>query len=332
MLENSGQSYEYSLDSLVSNEIVDGEFYIENTDVSGKGTGYGVAGERIVYPVVSFVLGVYSSDGDESNETSEVVEINGETSYENYFVYNLSGGEGVQLKPESVNSKGETLTDETVSVNVRENQAFVETSYSETEEGFGPEFVGEGEEVLNVDLSALGLVLNDGDLTVRIVHGDAEIVSSTVALSSGETVSDSVTVSETETTEAKTEMNITVEKPEEELPEETNTTQQPIIVNAETVDLILTEEDKALISQEFGESSLRKTKSEIINGNLIVRYEIGKQWIEYSYDTSLSQPELESKMAVDRMKWLKDLSMQIKNRIAAQEQDQQTQTVESYSI
>jgi len=82
-------------------------------------------------------------------------------------------------------------------------------------------------------------------------------------------------------------------------------------------DLILSEEERKIISQTFSETTIKTTKAELVNDRIIIRYELGKYWIEYSYDSSITDEELEFLMETDRIKFLKDLaskSSQEKNR------------------
>ena len=403
IFENEGQTYEYNLDELVLEQTVNGNFYIENTGVSGIGEGYGIEGERQIYPEVSFVLNIYpaetSSENPEtatptettteepasepvieatettietqpeethpseaeletqpettSTEASPITgffvkafnfflsltptgraidegntEISGQASFGNDFVYELSGGEGVQLKPGSVFVNGATVSDETAQVKAEGNQVIVETSYSETENGFGSDYLGSGTKTIIIDLSSLGLVLKEGKLNTRIVYGNEEIISNTLNLIPGTTQVVSEDISN------ETEVNITIEVPV--VVPTVNVTNETIAINpeiqvitAETVGFILTEEEKTILVEEFGDIPLKKTKSEVFNGKLIVRYELGNRWIEYPYDTNMNDEELEDQMSLDRMRWLKDLAYGIK---MSKQNTSSTTPVENFSI
>ena len=285
ILENSGQSYEYSLDRLVKNPSHSGIFYIEGVSLSGKGQGYGLAGEKQINPEVSFTLEIYPTSGEISQTITEATnqtvsenvndssvseqvnsianpetthleatpiettkttstestatetittettpaesgtspitgfflriysffltltptgnvvsdvqpnEINGQASYGKPFIYDLFGGEGVQLKLGSVSAAGSVISDSDVHVNVNGNQVIVDTSYSTINKGFGESYIGEGTEVLNINLSSLGLVLNEGDLAIRIVYENNEIISLKTFITPGlaKSVSENIT-------------------------------------------------------------------------------------------------------------------------------------------
>jgi hypothetical protein len=482
IFENAGQTYEYPLSELVSEQPVSGNFYIPGTDVSGAGDGYGIEGEKQVSPDVSFVLEIYPASeepsapanrtnepnaseessavqtessgtgsenteanagtpaetqtettqsaetqttetsepsqsetqtpaetpagasspessqagpastesssssetpesspgtesssgasssetpGESSGETSPITgffiriynfflgltptgyavnegssEVSGSASYGNPFEYEISGGEGVQLKSGSVyvSSTGQALPDDAVNVNVDGNNVIAETSYSEIENGFGSDYSGNGMKTITIDLSQLGLPLSEGDLKTSIVYNGNEIMSSSVALSSGKTSSNV-----TEMTNG-TGLNITIEQPENmTIANETNATEAnmtavpfefsedyPQVITPDSVAYVLTDREKALISSEFGDN-VKTTKSEIINGVLIRRYEFegGNPWIEFTYNPNLSSEQLQYRISTDRMKWLKDLAQQLENREASQAPPQ---TLENYSI
>ena len=49
----------------------------------------------------------------------------------------------------------------------------------------------------------------------------------------------------------------------------------------------------------------------IKNGFIILRYELGDSWIEYSYNSELNKKTLDAFMEADRTKWLKDLAQDL---------------------
>ena len=71
ILENAGQVYEYNLNEIVSNQPAAGNFYIEGVSLSGTGEGYGIEGERRIYPEVSFMLQIYPSAGENQTPAQE---------------------------------------------------------------------------------------------------------------------------------------------------------------------------------------------------------------------------------------------------------------------
>jgi len=70
----------------------------------------------------------------------------------------------------------------------------------------------------------------------------------------------------------------------------------------------LTDEERKILIEEFGNVSVKITKAELVNGRIVIRYELGDYWFEPSYDSGLSEEDLELQMESERIKWLKDLA------------------------
>jgi len=86
-----------------------------------------------------------------------------------------------------------------------------------------------------------------------------------------------------------------------------NKTKIPQIIIQE---LELTEGERAVLIKEFGDLSV-KQEEKLRNDIIIVRYEIGKYWIEHSYPSNLNNETLNEFMKADKTEWLKDLSGRI---------------------
>ena len=85
VIDYGNQSKTYKLYELIVDAPTNGNFFAENTKISGEGEGFGVLGNKIIYPELSFDLLVYdldeepedilisgsdSSDSDEQNDSS----------------------------------------------------------------------------------------------------------------------------------------------------------------------------------------------------------------------------------------------------------------------
>ena len=79
LVEQPGKTSEFTLDQFI-NANSEGNFYVENTKLSGNGLGYGFSGEEITYPLVFFKLKVMGegvgepSDGGESGGEEQPIE------------------------------------------------------------------------------------------------------------------------------------------------------------------------------------------------------------------------------------------------------------------
>tara|TARA_Y100000310_G_scaffold345731_1_gene468970 strand:+ start:4616 stop:6265 length:1650 start_codon:yes stop_codon:yes gene_type:complete len=183
------------------------------------------------------------------------------------YTYELGDGQAAEI----VSSSQE------VSLSVEGNLVTVTTSYSEGEEGFGVEYLGEEFEYeVEIDLTALELEVVEGELTVSLNYEDSEIVSTSVILD----VEDPNQVSSTLTT----------------LPLESE--------NIE--DFSLDEREVFALKAGSGVSVAEITKAEEVNNRLLIRFEAGKYWLENSYD--LDEEDLKYQVELDRVKFMKRLS------------------------
>ena len=86
---------------------------------------------------------------------------------------------------------------------------------------------------------------------------------------------------------------------------ETNITKQNIS---------LTDEELEILKDYFGNETINLSKAEVFNERVVLRYEIGEYWIEYTYDGN-SYEEIEKEVLEnDRIKWLKDLANILSDR------------------
>lgn len=349
VFENKGVAFEYDLRNVVSGESVEGNFYVEGLSVSGTGEGYGILGERQTFPTVYFVLSVLSQEEPEIKEPPEEIqeeksieeleseepieqvespeggapitggvisnffgkltgtgnvvikfesEVEGEVSAEKVFTYALLEGETAELKPRSVRTDSKKLSDDEVDIRIEGNEVIVTTGYSESEEGFGEDYLGGTGKDIIIDLSKLNLILEPGELKIRLIHEKGEIISLTTILGEGEVISDEIipgTTTESPISE-NTEAPVT----------ETNLT-TPINLISED----LTDEERAVLISEFGTTSLEVKEAKSKKGFIIIRYELGDYWVEYSYKEKLDRATLESFMGEDRVKWLKDIAKRL---------------------
>jgi len=348
VFESSDKKYEYVLQDIVSNEMIEGDFYIEGQSISGTGFGYGKEGTSEVSPKIYFTLYIYNTEKSEASTESEVIEeepeeteeiveeeteetieseeaseeesseeapitggvisnlfgwltltgrvvmeleteVQGEVSVDKAFVYELEPGQTVELKPKSVKTDLGGLPDNVIDIEIQENQIIVTTDYSEKEKGFGEDYLGNSRETLVIDLSDLNLIVEE-QLKISLVYSEQEIVSLEIPLEE-EIIKDQTT-----------------EKPKEEK----NKTEEISKSVEEPVDipyLALTDEEKAILLEEFGEDfSIETIRSELFNERLIVGYKLREYKIEYSYAYPMDEEILELQMEADRIKWLKDIA------------------------
>jgi len=68
IFETDADYYEYNLEDLLDNGVIEGDYYVEGKSINGVGAGYGIEGIREVYPEVYFSLNIIS---DANSKTSE---------------------------------------------------------------------------------------------------------------------------------------------------------------------------------------------------------------------------------------------------------------------
>ncbi|MFC1682511.1 hypothetical protein ACFL0X_02755 [Nanoarchaeota archaeon] len=68
LINNSGEVSEFILSDLIDEKILEGNFYAEGKTISGNGSGYGVIGEKKIYPEVYFDLLIKEADKEKKKD------------------------------------------------------------------------------------------------------------------------------------------------------------------------------------------------------------------------------------------------------------------------
>lgn len=404
IFENSGTTQEFVLSDILTESKSEGEYYVYGKEIQGNGLGYGIEGEKEIYPELGFVLQVYTNSdsskesveeipSEQINETSaeevsevipneeesaseeeivsgeavseEVVpveedvpseavtesedanaerispdvsitgnavrnskgffaslfgltgmvsmelrdEVGGVVSNDKPFIYELKEGETAELKTKSVTLNGEEVEDSLLSLTIEDNKVTITTDYSEIKKGYGKDYLGDKDEIISLDLSDLDLFFKEGDLTIKLVYGEDEIIQLSTVLKAGEETSEEVAIEgEEEETELEGELNETITESNSTIFEMNQTANESIDFLFKDIGNSLTPEDKNVLANKFGNISLETIKSELFNGRIILEYKIGEYTIQYSYDSSLSDKNLQTQMEEDRIKFLKDIA------------------------
>ena len=349
IFETNTQTYEYTLQDIVTDSTVEGDYYVSEKDISGSGLGFGEAGVHSVYPIVYFNLEIYSSSEEEpiveensSNESFEpapglpdaisnfflaltptgqvTIELEssnqGQVSYENQFVLDLLEAQTAEIVPGSVYSDVGELPDNTIQLSIEGNQAIVITSYSEESQGFGADYLEEDTKKLSINLDELNMVFDKGSLKVSVVYDQTEIVYLTTILGEGQVDAQqeegTTTSEETTTVQEPTSTPTPVPAPEPIQP----------IVEEPTIKGLppgLSDTEKAILLNKFGETSIKSTKAKLVNNKIIIRYELGDYWFEAAYDAALSKEELAEQRAADVTRWIQDILKSISKQKPVEE-------------
>ena len=307
IFENNRSIFQYNLSEVVSEEPI----------LTSAGKGYGIPGEKEIFPIVDFIL-IVESEIFEENETVFVLEeISGLVSAEESFIYILKEEEtNAELKPLSVGFNGEKLPDNTLNVDINGSEVIVTTEYSEFEWGFGEEYLGGGSKELIIDVSNLGLILEQGNLKISIIDSDQEIISLSTLLEEGDVDANEIILDEPILDEPIESMP---EIPETELTDETSYEIEETEIYVPELVVSLTEQERAVLIEKFG-NTLKVKEALPKRGFIKVRYEFSLEyWVEFNYDSNLSREILESFMDRDRTKWLKDVATSLSEEPESEE-------------
>jgi hypothetical protein len=199
-------------------------------------------------------------------------EIEGQVSVNETFNYTLQEGERAELKPRSVKTDFEQLSDGDVELKTEENEVIITTTYSEINQSFG-------EEISPVVYFVLS-----------ILSEEESVEENTTELAPEPTLEPESEIPETDLTN---EIEFEIEETEIYVPE--------LIVS-------LTEQERAILIEEFGNASVEVKEATSKRGFMIIRYELGEYWAEFSYDSNLKTETMELFIDRDRTKWLKDIA------------------------
>lgn len=364
IFDTSQGSYEFPLNELLEEETQNGEYFVEGESLTGQGTGYGLTGEKIIYPELEFTLisrttlnVVDEKTGEqESGETlpenieqipetqieilteqeqseenenliqeeqgivldiienvnnfflglsltanvvessSDIKEIDARVSKDNPFSYELKENEIVELVSGSVTANGKNVEDNFLNIYTENGKFIVESEYSEIQQGYGQEFLTEENKILTFQVPEQ--IVSIGNYEVRLVYPQNEQELNVEIITPEEINEENLIISENETLLNNSQATAL------------NATQ--VILNSSKLELTL--EEKQILVAEFGNFSVNTFKSQLFNGRYIIGYNIGKYEIEYSYDSSLNQELLNSQIEADRIKWLKDLAYNLKDK------------------
>ena len=242
-------------------------------------------------------------------------EVDGSTSFGESFTYDLAEGEIAEIKPNSVKIGEEVVNDNLVMLDIINNQVIVTTEYSIEEEGFGADYIGGTGETITIDLSQLNLELGGENILISFIYDNLELVSVSTFLDG--------------------EVEEPIEEPIEEIPETniSNQTEQPVIGNetignitlgniTDIVNIsesnitiviveILTDEEKNILENKYGNVSVEITKAEKVKDRIEVTFEIGNYFTKHSYNEGLSVGELSEWIERDKIRLLKDIAEEL---------------------
>ncbi len=251
--------------------------------------------------------------------TGRVIEdkTQGDVSKNNPKEYNIPENSKVEIVLGSVRTEEKELSEEIINLDIEGQNLIVSTNYSEIEEGFGKEFIGEEEKIISIDLNKLNAPLQEGEVTIRIISQNKEIYSAQETISSGEEQT------ETEPLENLTNITEPIEDLINETIEEENISLEKITEENLTISLSfekinLTEEEKNLIKNNVP-FPVVETQVNEYKDKFNVIFTIGEHTMEHHYNLELNETELKNQIDRDRIIWLKDLANKFSEKITPTE-------------
>ncbi len=220
-------------------------------------------------------------------------EVEGVIGSDGTWSYQITNGQTADLKSGSVSYDSSNVDDSYLSVSIDGNNVLVKSNYTIVQNGYGESYVQDenGEELI-INLTELDIPSEKGEFKISLVYGDNEIINGYLNLSE-----EGVSVGITNTTE----INITEIQNQTEV-NITNTT-------LSKGEIVLTDEELNALKDKFGENfTLNIANATALNGRIVLRYELGNYWVEFSYPGDSSTDLNEGDLTRDRIKWMKDLA------------------------
>jgi hypothetical protein len=217
--------------------------------------------------------------------------VDGKVTAEKSYKFSISEGQSVSLVEGSVYIDGVQFSDDIINIDIDGNNVVVSTDFLQSESGFGEEYIGEDNYEINMNLADADLPAEEGELVVRLVYSDEEIVSSSSEL-----------------------VGFVDTAPE--IVEELNKSINDTIIESVNLytdeifsELQLDNEEIELLIEMAGSDNIETIKAEVDNGRLVIKYKLGKYWAEFSYDYENidSLADLDNQIRFERMQWLKFL-------------------------
>ena len=156
-----------------------GEYYVSGSDISGYGEGFGIQGEKTIYPEINFScnLTCYRLADNESIQESFFIE--GRCSLEIPYVKeipeNLTNC-SISIVPSRVYLRNETVNESLVWAGIENDSLIATTDYHETIQGLGKGFVSDQERYFPLGLEKFNLTapeeVGEHVLGVRVVYNE----------------------------------------------------------------------------------------------------------------------------------------------------------------
>src|SRR3989338_483589 len=139
------------------------------------------------------------------------------------FSYSLEQGETAEIVQGSIRVNGEKIDESALNLQMQGSSVSVTASYSETETGFGADFIGTETTTIEIPLSRMNLTAQEGTLSVSLSYANAEIIQASAEINVEQPTLPEENISSP--AENITEANATTPETNFTLPETNNTGQ-----------------------------------------------------------------------------------------------------------
>lgn len=295
LIQNENNSFNLTLSDLINEDTYSGVYFIEGSDLTGEGGGYGEPGEKIINPLINFELALFVIDG---NDTSEEA-IEGEVSFDSSYEYDISGEVSAEIVVGSVESEEGVLDEGVLDIEISSDKIIVETDYALSENGFGEDYIGEDFIDLIISINDLGIELNEGTFQISVLYGDVEIISFSGKIESFE----EPVLEEEEETDVPLDEETPIEGYSGLVKEDVQETLEVFDIVDEV--LVLTESEKVILRENLGIIAIQ-TKVNIKGDRIVVDFNTNGYSMTRSYDILVNE-ELEILLERDSILWLRDL-------------------------
>ncbi len=298
-IKNGGQIYDVNVSDFANIDEYSGDYFISDILNEGSGDGYGVIGRITVYPEVDFEMEVEIEDG---NDTVKEI-VSGVVSKDNDYIY--SNDLLVDANIISAKFNGSELDIGELSVDVREGEAIVSTSYFYEKEGFGADYLGEGGASFSLPLKDVAVNLTPGEIVVSIIYNGNELTSISDSILSSDVASSEATADEASSSMTSTD-NVEPTNNEKEIAS-SNVTEEAVekSVFIDSLDGDLSSMEKDVLKKKLGLIAVKTDIYRIDSGRVIVEFNTKGYSMKKSY--SDVGDNFEEVLTRDTLMWLRDI-------------------------
>ncbi len=225
--------------------------------------------EKIKFGIASIFKG--RSVGKVSYEWGGEEEIDGTVILEAPYTLEISEGKTVKIKSGSVKDGTVSLDDSEISLTQEGSTVTISTEYQNEEtRGFGKNYLGTSEKDFIIDITALDLALEKGELKITLEYKNITIIEVTKNL--GESTEETII-------EILPLNNISEEGVNERLD---------------------------ALYKKLGNVSIETTES-TVNNKIVIKHEVGTYWVTFSYDSNMDSSKLEEWKNIDKLRFIEDI-------------------------